>query len=192
MNLKAYANHRKENGLRGTSHVAVLKAIEAGRLTAPAVVKNGSRWEIDPDLADAQWSETTVARLTARETAQEEAREEKRATQAAAAPRPPSTVPTGPKGPTKAQADAVRVAFQAKLLELEYEERQDRLVSRQAINGRAFQEMRRVRDSLMRLPLQIVGDIAQLVGGITPEQRAELLVMMDRQIVGILERCEPT
>jgi len=39
MNLQAYAAHRKAMGLRGTSHVAVLKAIDSGRLHEPAVRK---------------------------------------------------------------------------------------------------------------------------------------------------------
>ena len=33
MNLQQYANHRKALGLRGTSHVAVLKAIERSMLS---------------------------------------------------------------------------------------------------------------------------------------------------------------
>jgi hypothetical protein len=59
MNLQAYANHRKTLGLRGTSHVAVLKAIERGRLMPPAVERNGRSWEINPELADQQWADTT-------------------------------------------------------------------------------------------------------------------------------------
>jgi hypothetical protein len=200
MNLKEYAEHRRINGLRGTSHVAVLKAIEAGRIAPPAVMKRGRNWVIDPSLADAQWSESTVARLTARDTARD-AREARAARAASdAPPRPraaaavtaPLTAPPASKGPSKAQADAVRVAFQAKLLELDFEERQGRLVSRQEINGRAFQEMRRVRDSLMRLPLQAIGDISQIVGSITPEQRAEVLIVLDRHVVEVLQGCKPT
>ena len=59
MNLQQYANHRKALGLRGTSHVAVLKAIERGRLMAPAVERQGRGWEINPELADQQWADTT-------------------------------------------------------------------------------------------------------------------------------------
>lgn len=59
MNLRDYANHRRSKGLRGTSHVAVIKAIQAGRLSAPAAVRVGRGWEIDPELADRQWAETT-------------------------------------------------------------------------------------------------------------------------------------
>ena len=59
MNLQAYANHRKSLGLRGASHVAVLKAIQTGRLMPPAVERQGRGWEINPELADQQWSDAT-------------------------------------------------------------------------------------------------------------------------------------
>ena len=59
MNLTDYGKHRKALGLRGTSHVAVLKAIERGRIMAPAVERKGHNWEINPELADQQWADTT-------------------------------------------------------------------------------------------------------------------------------------
>lgn len=59
MNLQAYANHRRALGLRGQSHVAVLNAINEGRLSAPAVQRQGTRWVIDPELADEQWANRT-------------------------------------------------------------------------------------------------------------------------------------
>lgn len=59
MNLTAYAAHRKAKGLRGTSHVGVLKAINSGRLMPPAVERKGRGWEINPELADQQWSDAT-------------------------------------------------------------------------------------------------------------------------------------
>ena len=61
MNLQGYAAHRKARGLRGTSHVAVLQAIQSGRLTEPAVRKIDGRWHIDASLADAQWAGNTNA-----------------------------------------------------------------------------------------------------------------------------------
>ena len=59
MNLQQYGDHRKALGLKGTSHVAVLKAIERGRLMPPAVERNGRSWEINPELADQQWADAT-------------------------------------------------------------------------------------------------------------------------------------
>ena len=59
MNLQQYADHRKAQGLRGATHVSVLRAIKAGRLQPPAVERQGSGWEIDPALADEQWAQAT-------------------------------------------------------------------------------------------------------------------------------------
>ena len=39
--------------------MAVLKAIERGRLMPPAVERQGRSWEINPELADQQWADTT-------------------------------------------------------------------------------------------------------------------------------------
>ena len=56
----AYAKHRARLNLPGTTQVAVTKAIQAGRLTEPAVQKNAKgHWEINPQLADIQWEENT-------------------------------------------------------------------------------------------------------------------------------------
>ncbi len=59
MNLQQYADHRKAQGLRGATHVSVLRAIKAGRMQPPAVERQGSGWEIDPALADEQWAQAT-------------------------------------------------------------------------------------------------------------------------------------
>ena len=59
MNLQQYADHRKALGLRGATHVSVLRAIRNGRLRPPAVERQGKGWEIDPGLADEQWAQAT-------------------------------------------------------------------------------------------------------------------------------------
>ena len=59
MNLQQYADHRKNLGLRGATHVSVLRAIKNGRLSPPAVERQGKGWEIDPALADEQWAQAT-------------------------------------------------------------------------------------------------------------------------------------
>ena len=59
MNLQQYADHRKTMGLRGATHVSVLRAIKNGRLSAPAVERQGKGWEIDPGIADQQWAQAT-------------------------------------------------------------------------------------------------------------------------------------
>lgn len=60
LSATAYAAHRKLHGLQGGTQPAVTKALNQGRLTAPAAIKNEKgQWEIDPQLADVQWAETT-------------------------------------------------------------------------------------------------------------------------------------
>jgi hypothetical protein len=59
VNLKQYADHRKSLGLRGQSHVAVIKAINDERLTYPAVQRHGRNWVINAELADEQWATRT-------------------------------------------------------------------------------------------------------------------------------------
>jgi hypothetical protein len=59
LNLAGYAAHRKANGLRGQSHVAVWQAISTGRIVEPAVRKEGSHWLINAALADRQWAANT-------------------------------------------------------------------------------------------------------------------------------------
>lgn len=59
MNLQQYADHRKNLGLRGATHVSVLRAIKNGRLSPPAVERQGKGWEINPAVADEQWAQAT-------------------------------------------------------------------------------------------------------------------------------------
>jgi len=59
VNLQQYADHRKALGLRGATHVSVLRAINKGRLQPPAVERQGKGWEIDSALADHQWAQAT-------------------------------------------------------------------------------------------------------------------------------------
>ena len=59
MNLQQYADHRKALGLRGATHVSVLRAIKNDRLRPPAVERQGKGWEIEPALADEQWAQAT-------------------------------------------------------------------------------------------------------------------------------------
>jgi len=59
LGLAAYAAHRKANGLKGQSHVAVWNAIKTGRIVEPAVRKEGKRWLINAELADRQWAANT-------------------------------------------------------------------------------------------------------------------------------------
>ena len=121
MNLQQYANHRKALGLRGTSHVAVLKAIERGRLMAPAVERQGRSWEIDPELADQQWADTThpaergSGHHRGQEPAEPEPAAEPQQQQPASKPARRQQDTAMPKGvPPRATSEAVIAAVKAK------------------------------------------------------------------------------
>jgi hypothetical protein len=133
MNLQAYANHRKALGLRGTSHVAVLKAIERGRLMAPAVERQGRGWEINAELADQQWADTTHP--AERGTGHHRGQEPAAARPAAEAQQQPASRPAKrqhdtavPKGiPPRATSEAVIAAVKAQRETMALQQEQKKL-----------------------------------------------------------------
>lgn len=58
LSLRAYAEHRRELGLSGTSHTAVRRAIKDGRI-AKGAIRDGKEYQIDPEIADKEWLGTT-------------------------------------------------------------------------------------------------------------------------------------
>jgi hypothetical protein len=86
-----------------------------------------------------------------------------------------------------AQGQAIKVAYQAKLLQLEFEERSGKLVSAEEARRVRFESGRRVRDAVLRIGPQMIGEIAKAAGGLTPDQRADVLLVIERHLVGALE-----
>jgi hypothetical protein len=150
MNLQAYASHRKAQGLRGTSHVAVLKAIEAGRLTEPAVRKEGGRWHIDSEIADQQWASNTSNMPEARPAA---------LPPPAAPPRPPQ-MKSG--GPTMAEAQRAKAVCQAELARLELMKARDELVLAEQVKQEAARLARQLRDLLLMIPSRNAAKVATM------------------------------
>jgi hypothetical protein len=147
MNLQAYAKHRKEQGLRGTSHVAVLKAIESGRLTEPAVRKVDGRWHIDATLADQQWAGNTDPR--------------------GALPPPPSPIDTRQPhpaggGPSLAEAKRARAVWQAERERIELQQLKGELVSTAEVKAEAFNVARVVRDNMLAIPDRVIPTLASM------------------------------
>ena len=140
MNLEAYAKHRKARGLRGTSHVAVLKAIDTGRLTEPAVRKVNGRWQIDAPLADAQWAGNT-------NNMPDNGPEPP-------LPEPPSTRQPHPEGggPSLAQAKRAKAVYEAELTRLELQREKRELISADDVKQEAARLARQVRDLLIIIP----------------------------------------
>jgi len=152
MNLKAYAAHRKAQGLRGTSHVAVLKAIESGRLTEPAVRKVDGRWHIDATLADQQWADNTDHR--------------------AGFASPPPPTPPGPidsrqphpagGGPSLAEAKRARAVWQAERERIELQQLKGELISTAEVKAEAFNIARIVRDNMLAIPDRVIPTLASM------------------------------
>jgi len=137
VNLEAYAKHRKARGLRGTSHVAVLKAIDTGRLTEPAVRKVNGRWQIDAPLADAQWAGNTNNMPDSGEL-----------------PEPPNTRQPHPEGggPSLAQAKRAKAVYEAELTRLELQRTKKELISADEVRQEASRLGKQVRDLLLTIP----------------------------------------
>jgi hypothetical protein len=161
MNLQAYAAHRKAKGLRGTSHVAVLKAIEAGRLTEPAVRKIDGRWLIDAPLADAQWAGNT-SNMPDNSTE---------------LPEPPNTRQPHPEGggPSLAQAKRAKAVYEAELTRLELMREKKELVLVEEVKREAARLARQVRDLLLMIPAR---------------NAAKLCTMQDQEDIRLLLQVE--
>jgi len=172
---------------RGVSGRAVRKAIAAGRLVQGAF-RDGGRWKIDPAVADQEWQRNTAPQFQRENKGGGRAKGE-----GGRPPRAPAAAVSAagdapmPKVPSQAQAAAVRTMYQARLLELDLKERQAQLVPKAEVDRVWFEEGRRVRDAIRRTPQQMIGDIARAVGGMNQEQRAEVLLILERHLVKTLE-----
>lgn len=160
----------------GISPQAVRKAISEGRLK-DSVQREGRSWLVDDQLAAAEWDRNTAPQFQRGRMAER---------QQAQAVVPPSAGLQG-KIPSQSQAAAVRTWYQAKLLELDLKQRNGELVPAADMQRVRFESGRRVRDAVLRLGQQMIGDIARAAGGLTPEQRSEVLLVIERHHVKALE-----
>ena len=144
-------------GLRGASHVAVLKAIQTGRLMPPAIERSGRGWEIDPELADQQWADATHPA--------ERGSGHHRVRPPAAAPAPePAPVParkppplrqetTAPKGvPPRAVSEAVLAAVKAKRETMALHLDEGKLLRREDVEQAWSQAVNITRTRLLGVP----------------------------------------
>lgn len=78
-------------------------------------------------------------------------------------PEPEFRQPAPPAAPRGLQGAATaHKALQAKLLQMELDERQGKLVSRAAVNRRLFIASRMLRDVLLALPSRLAGELAAM------------------------------
>ena len=161
MNVTAYARHR------GVSHVAVLKAIKAGRIIKEA---DGT---IDPVKADAAWEQNTSQ-------AQQRKTTQKEASDARPADASPSGVSGVGNGPSYAQSRAIKEADLARLAKLEYEEKSGAVVRTDSVKVAWFNILRVLRDRVLNLPDRMA---PMLAAETDPKQVRELLDADLRQIL---------
>jgi hypothetical protein len=70
----------------------------------------------------------------------------------------------------------------AQLAELELEREQQKLVSAAEVSRERFESGRLVRDALLRVPMRVLPELAKAAGGLTPEQRTEFGLVLERHL----------
>jgi hypothetical protein len=169
---------------RGVSDRAVRKAIESGRLVK-SISKHGNRWLVEPDIADLEWD---------RNTAPQKVRSAGQINTGKARARGEDVVDAEPMVPgagrgqaTYSQAKAAAEGYRAMLLKLDYQERDGSLVRKADVERQLFEVAKEVKDAVLRLGPLMVGEIAKAAGGLTPEQRQDVLLIIERHQTKALE-----
>lgn len=160
---------------------AVRKAIAEGRIKDGAT-RQGRSWLINPDIANREWGRNTAPQFR-----QSEAIKAGRQRQMAAAAAGGGGSGVASNIPSMAQGQAIKTAYQARLLQLNFEERSGKLVSAEEMERKRFESGRQVRDAVLRIGPQMIGEIAKAAGGLNPDQRADVLLVIQRYLVGALE-----
>ena len=177
---------------KGVSPQAVRKAIQAGRLKRSVEMqaskgKNGRPgYVIDPEVAELEWTRNTEPQY---QRTAEQINAGKARARGEDVPDPEPVAPPASKGGagTYSSAKAAAEGYKAMLLKLDYEERSGKLVDKAAAERSFAAAGVQVRDAVMRTAQQMVGEIATAVGGLSQEQRAAVLQVIDRHHVKALE-----
>jgi hypothetical protein len=167
MSLRAYSRHR------GVSLRAVQKAIASERITTR---KDG---RINAEEADTQWTKNTAPRPEPGSTYRP----------APAGARDLDQVEPRPEGGAVeySRARAIREGYLARLSKLDYEERTNKLVSREQIEVEAFTRYRVYRDGMLNIPDRVAAvvaaesDAARVHDILSSEIRRALLEFSDAQ-----------
>jgi hypothetical protein len=157
LSIRGYARHR------GVSHVAVLKAIETGRITP---LPDGT---IDLETADAQWAQNTLNSRQAEAPeppAKPKTKAKARSDPASAVPMEPSNtqVPPLTGGTSLLQARTVNEVLKAQLNKVELAQRKKELVDRAQALSHVFKLARIERDAWLNWPARISGPLASQLG----------------------------
>lgn len=199
LSQRAYSRHRAERGLVGTTHRAVQKAIEDGRIAAALVHDaSGKVLGIDPAIADRLWSEQTTGSANASTEQLSRAAAKSHAARgntlsakgraalaadAAGAPSGQSEDPplTGGSATSYAQARAIKEAYEARLKKLEYDEKSGKLIPADKVKADCFKAAVVVKEALLNLPIRIAPELASLTDPFEVERvlRQEIHAVLD-------------
>lgn len=170
LSIRAYADHRKQQGLPGGSAWSVKKALRDQRITRDAQGK------IDPAVADRQWEKNTSPAQ------QRDTRELSAKAKGRAAGTPD---PAQPGIPSYSQSRAVKEAYQARIARLQYEEMTGQLIRTDGVKVEAFRRARMVRDQILAVPdrmaaiLAAEADAAEVCRLLEDELRTALEALTD-------------
>ena len=137
LSIRAYARHR------GVTEAAVRKAIRQGR------VSKGKNGKINPKIADKEWNKNTDPAQIKAEVAEEKPDYSQ------------NSAPNSISGPSYQQSRAIKEAYGAKLLRLQFEKESKKLISTDDVKVSAFNAARMTRDRILNIPDRV---IPQLVG----------------------------
>ena len=148
LSIRAYAKHR------GVTESAVRKAINQGRIS------KGKNGKINPRTADNEWDKNT------------DPAQIKRTTPAEKPDYSQNSAPNNLSGPSYQQSRAIKEAYGAKLLRLQFEKESKKLISVDDVKVAAFNAARMTRDRILNIPDRV---IPQLVGKTNIFEMKEIL-----------------
>ena len=190
MNLQQYADHRQALGLRGATHVSVLRAIRAGRLQPPAVTRQGKGWEIDPTLADEQWAQATDPAPRGTNACQDQKPRPKAAIPGGQAPRRPSLPsiraladdsPEPAEIPSYNDSRARSEFEKANILEMDRKAKANMLLPREEV-GQAWDAAVNITRTVM---LGVPSKAKQRIPHLTPDEVALLMDLIREALGGL-------
>jgi hypothetical protein len=148
LSIRGYARHR------GVTESAVRKAIRQGR------VSKGKNGKINPKTADKEWGQNTdPAQIKAVFTEEKPDYSQ-------------NSIPNTANGPSYQQSRAIKEAYGAKLLRLQFEKESKKLISIDDVKVSAFNAARMTRDRILNIPDRV---IPQLVGKTNIFEMKEIL-----------------
>jgi len=148
LSIRGYAKHR------GVTEAAVRKAINQGRIS------KGKNGKINPQKADNEWNKNT------------DPAQIKRTIPVNKPDYTQNSAPHSLSGPSYQQSRAIKEAYSAKLIRLQFEKESKKLISVDDVKVTAFNAARMTRDRILNIPDRV---IPQLVGKTNIFEMKEIL-----------------